>query len=367
MPGVKNFLKTIGKRPYWPLVAVGAVLVVVVAVALFYIFRAPEAPADLIVQEEPVPAQKEEEAQEQDLAMRLIDGVMVPRGQESLRPVAVMVDNYFEARPSVGLASAQLVIEAPVEGSITRFLAFFAQEEDVTVGPVRSARPYYVDWASGYGAVYAHVGGSPAGMAAARSSSVIDADDMLGRDYYQSDPARLRPHDTLASTTKLREFAADSGWEEERAIPAWSYAQEEGQPEGEKPPVEGEGLWINFRSGQNEVSWKYDQEEKEYVRHEGGQPHADADGSEIRAKNVVVVGMKMSILDEIGRRKFDTVGEGQAHVFSAGRHLVGLTWKKEEKTSRMKFLQGETEVLLQPGTTWIEVVPTWGTEWGTSN
>ena len=81
---------------------------------------------------------------------------------EVRRPLAVMIENHIESRPQSGLTSADVVYEAVAEGGITRFMAlFYCNLSDVQVGPVRSARTYYLDWLGEYNnPLYAHVGGA---------------------------------------------------------------------------------------------------------------------------------------------------------------------------------------------------------------
>src|SRR5690606_10910048 len=80
--------------------------------------------------------------------------------QESV--ISVMVDNFFAARPQhSGIRSASVVYEALAEGGITRLMLVFPYQEITRVGPVRSARDYFVDLAEEYGGIYAHAGGSP--------------------------------------------------------------------------------------------------------------------------------------------------------------------------------------------------------------
>ena len=86
---------------------------------------------------------------------QLLDGVMVEPGEENYYPLAVVIDNHFEARPPSGLARANFVIEAPVEGGISRYLAFYSASEQIDeIGPIRSARPYFVDWAREFSGHY---------------------------------------------------------------------------------------------------------------------------------------------------------------------------------------------------------------------
>src|SRR5688572_5513956 len=88
--------------------------------------------------------------------------IVVERYEELPQVLGVLIENAADAWPLSGLDEAFLVIEAPVEGDIPRFIAFFSEESDVDlIGPVRSARPYYVDWNAELSGIYAHVGGSP--------------------------------------------------------------------------------------------------------------------------------------------------------------------------------------------------------------
>ena len=94
---------------------------------------------------------------------RKLDGVCVEL-EKDIDPkiVAVMVENNLEAWPLSGISKANVVYEAPVEGNIPRFMAIYTIDNEIEqVGPVRSARPYYLDWVSENGnAMYMHVGGS---------------------------------------------------------------------------------------------------------------------------------------------------------------------------------------------------------------
>ena len=60
---------------------------------------------------------------------------------EKQRPLAVMVENEYNARPQSGLDRAGIVYEILAEGG-TR-LALYLGEDLEEIGPVRSARPYF--------------------------------------------------------------------------------------------------------------------------------------------------------------------------------------------------------------------------------
>ena len=109
------------------------------------------------------------------LTGRYLDGVMVEVGEENNYPVAVMIDNLKEARPQSGLSKASVVYEAEAEGRITRYLAIYAGGKDVgEIGPIRSARSYFVDWAEEFSAAYIHCGGSPDALVKISKDNVFD-------------------------------------------------------------------------------------------------------------------------------------------------------------------------------------------------
>ena len=90
-----------------------------------------------------------------------LTGVLIEQRTELKQVYGVMIDEHTDARSQSGIDQAFLVIEAPVEAGIPRLLSFFSEAQDVKkIGPVRSARPYFLDWAKEFGALYAHVGGS---------------------------------------------------------------------------------------------------------------------------------------------------------------------------------------------------------------
>ena len=120
-------------------------------------------------------------------------------------PLAVMVDNFPSSRPQTGLGAADIVYEALAEGGITRFLAIYASRDPELVGPVRSARHYYVYWAAEYNAPLVHVMASDEGYAALVNTGLPDlgvlststaatrasCDRMIG--FRRTTPTRRRP------------------------------------------------------------------------------------------------------------------------------------------------------------------------------
>jgi hypothetical protein len=95
-----------------------------------------------------------------------MNGAMYSKQQENWweqhRPLGVMIENHEESRPQSGLSKADIVYEIVAEGGITRFLSIFYCQDAGIIGPIRSARTYFIDFISEYGnfPLYAHVGGA---------------------------------------------------------------------------------------------------------------------------------------------------------------------------------------------------------------
>jgi hypothetical protein len=99
--------------------------------------------------------------------------------------IGVMVENSVDARPQAGLTDAGVVFEAIAEGGITRFLALYQDTEASSVGPIRSIRPYYIDWGLGFDAAFAHVGGSPEALQRIKNDNIKDLDQSFNPNYYE--------------------------------------------------------------------------------------------------------------------------------------------------------------------------------------
>ncbi len=290
---------------------------------------------------------------------RLLDGVNVEDEKEINPPIlAVQVENMVDARPLSGISKARLVYEAISEAGITRLLALYLQNQEVAeIGPVRSARPYYIDWASEYGAMYAHSGGSPEALRIIPSYDILDLNEFSNGKYFWRSKSRYAPHNLYTSTEFLDEaFAAKNG--KVKNFEPWQFKDE---VEYDGRPSEERRIIIHFSTKTYEVGWQYNRETNDYLRYQAGIIQQDRDGSEVRAKNIVVQFVKMTILDDVGRKRIETIGSGEAIIFQDGIKLEG-EWRKNKKGERTKFYDSiGAEIKFNHGVTWVEVVPI-GTE-----
>ncbi len=293
---------------------------------------------------------------------------------------AVMIDNMIESRPPLGLSRAELVYEAPTEAGITRFLAFYClqvstsevsistSEVETSIGPIRSLRPYFFEWAEEWDAPVAHVGGSPEAMARVKNSNVPDLDQYYNGGYFTRSPDRLAPHNVFTNIKKLTLFLNNKFPNFKIEREGWKYKDKEympltssgniyplSEPEGR---VEGSvsEIIVDYLRPEHLIKWVYNKNTNSYLRYQNGAEHRDADGEKISAENVIIQITNIEVFDEIGRRKIRTMGEGKAMVFQDGKMMRG-TWKRPGKNSITRFYNsaGE-EIQFNFGKIWIEIV-----------
>lgn len=293
---------------------------------------------------------------EDQVLRRKINGQEIkPEDNTNLYPVAIMVENAADAWPLTGLDKADLVIEAITEASIPRLVAIFANEENIKkIGPVRSARPYYLDWIEPFEPVYMHVGGSPEALRKIKNYNLVNLDQFFNYQYYWRDKWRYAPHNVYTSSDLIKEALADKELNEVVDYEMWQYKKDK---ELEDRPDEVDDIMLYYTNDYYKVNWQYNKEENNYIRLQAGKIQKMSDGEWIKAKNIIVQVNKMVVLDSVGRKRITTIGEGKAWIFRDGETIEGK-WVKEAKEQRTKYFDNDdNEIEFNGGMTWIEVIP----------
>ncbi len=291
---------------------------------------------------------------------RTLDGLAVPAAEKvNPQTIGIMIENLPVVRPQSGLAGASIVYEALAEGGATRFLALYAGAGDnlAKIGPVRSARPYYTEWASEYDALYGHAGGSPDAIRMIEGFHIKDLNG-IGREgkYFWRDRSIGAPHNLFTSSELLVRVLHDKELREGPTITAWSFKDD--VPLDQRP-ADGQYVRIKFSGKAFETEYHYDRATNSYLRFNAGVVHAEAlTGAQLSAKNVVVQ-MIPNILSvgEKGRLTLDVHGTGKAMLFIDGGVNIG-TWTKVSRTARTQyFFENGSPAVFDRGATWVAVVP----------
>lgn len=286
-----------------------------------------------------------------------LDGEAVNSREESeVRVVGIMIDNHVDAWPQSGVSRAKIVYEAMVEGGITRYFAIFDSTQEVTeVGPVRSARLYFLDWIQEYGdGLYVHSGGSPQALAAIKPRKIFDANEFFWGQYFWRGQHHFAPHNLFISSKNWQAMLSKRSNSSSlfTADMAWKFDQDVGGS-----MASSSELSIIFSVGY-EVAWKYDSGKKQYQRSINSKNERDRDGSEVWARNIIVQVTSVEDIanDDKGRQEIKTVGSGEATILRKGEVVHG-TWEKKSLSGRTRFYDANgQEIVLTPGNTWIEVV-----------
>ncbi len=290
-----------------------------------------------------------------------LTGVLVTPALAARHPIAVMVDDQADARPQSGFNQASVVWQAPAEGGIPRYMMIFGAGDPPAVGPVRSSRQYFIEWAAEWDALYVHVGGSPQAMATLASSGqgqvVYNADEFRwGPTYLWRITERFAPHNVYTDGKHLRELAALVGATAPPAGPAWTFGP--GTALADRPA--GAELEITYPA--NTIAYHYDRVSNTYRRFVEGAPQIDAgDGRQVAPANVVVMTVVFGPLNNGEPYKncleAQDVGTGPALISTNGVTISG-TWGKASISAPTLFYDSAgNEVVFTAGQTFIQVVP----------
>jgi len=271
--------------------------------------------------------------------------------EDAKRPVlGVMIENSTSARPQSGLQEAGVVYEAIAEYGITRFLALFQEANPSNVGPVRSARPYYVDWARSYDAAYGHVGGSPDALAKIKAEGIRDMDQFANAGTYRRISQREAPHNVYTTGDNLRQLAAGKGWNSS------TFTGLSRKKEAKAAAPTATAIDIAISGPTYNVHYDYDAASNSYLRTMAGAAHNDADsGKRIAPKVVIGLATQYGLMADGYHSTYATTGTGAAKIFQDGS-VIEATWKREG-TGNYSFTDAAgKEIKLNPGQTWITAV-----------
>lgn len=335
----------------WPpskqnIIAAGIVAAVAVFTVTGYVLLNKQpAPAKPIVT-----ASKKVEAPKPTTVAAALSGLQVAPEVNQRPVVGVMIENSQAARPQSGLSQAGVIFEAIAEGGITRFLALYQDQQPTNIGPVRSARPYYVQWNESFRAAYVHAGGSQDALANIKAWGVQDLNQFAGGPF-RREPSRASPHNLYSNVVDLANVATQRGYKSEFT----SLERKSASPL--KTPTAGT-IDFAISSALYNSQFVYDGASNSYKRSEGGAPQVDANTNAQLAPSVVVaLIVPLSAGSKTAQggaySNYNPLGSGQAYIFQDGGVTVG-NWHKATNTSQITFTdQAGAAIKLNPGQTWM--------------
>ncbi len=275
------------------------------------------------------------------------------------RPIAVMIDNNKSAWPQAGLNDAYIVYEIIVEGGETRLMALFKGKDLSKIGPIRSSRHYFLDYAMENDAIYVHYGWSPQAESDISTYKVnnINGISESSKNFWRVKDKKS-PHNAVTSTKNILNMANSKKYRttsNQKSV--LNYKKEEVNLE--------EGILANKvkipYSTSNTVSYKYNEETKKYERTSKGTLQKDWDSKEIvSTKNIIITFSQNYTLQDVekkDRQGLKNIGEQKGYYITNGK-AIQITCNKSSRTAKTiyKDLSGN-EIDVNDGNTFIQICP----------
>lgn len=275
------------------------------------------------------------------------------------RPIAVMIDNHSDAWPQAGLQKAYMIYEIIVEGGETRLMALFKGTDVEKIGPVRSARHYFIDYAMENDAIYTHFGQSPQAESDIKKYSINDINGISedGTTFWRVKD-KYAPHNAVTGTKKLLESAKKKNYRttssEESVL---KYTTDEVDLENGKGAI---SVTIPHSTLQT-VKYVYDEENKVYERYARNKLQTDWDTEEpLTIKNIIITfcdNYTLSDPENKGRQGLKNIGTFDGYYITNGKAIKIKCIKnaRDEKTVYQDLEGNEIEV--NDGNTFVNICP----------
>ena len=276
------------------------------------------------------------------------------------RNIAVMINNIKNVWDyQSGLQDAYIVYEIIVEGGYTRLMAIYKDKDTEKIGSVRSARPYFLDYALENDAIYVHFGGSDQALDEAKTLNISNINFLYDSGYYRDKSLKLATeHTAFTSMDRINKQIEKKKYRTTtESEPLLKYTTEEIDLSSIENNQQANKVVINF-SGSRTTTFEYDSNLKVYKRSQNNKEHIDYITKEqYTAKNIITYQVESRSIDSYGRQELKNIGSGNGYYITNG-YIVPITWEKTSRNSKTvyKYMDG-TILEVNDGNTHIEIQP----------
>lgn len=290
------------------------------------------------------------------LAVDPLDGALVDPPSLKHRVSAVMVDNYpIDARPQSGLHDAEIVYEVEAEGGITRYMALYLSSMPAKIGPVRSARTYFVELARPYNALFAHAGENDdvwGPLKLLREDGFADMEEIVGTpEAFWRDNTRDMPHNLYTSVAKLRTSAPNHGWPDSAfKRPAFDF-------DYMRPPVVNAvtvAFWMHYQVDYRRNGFTFERSISGVVQHDRDDPRP------YQVSDIIAIWIPAQVLDNLGDLAMSVYGDFPAAVVRPDR-VEAAHWIATGPDTPPEIVDDAgNPISLARGQIYIEILPQGG-------
>lgn len=349
-PTKKSKKKQSKKQKFQIILAIFFLLLSIILITIYAIF----------INKEDQPTKKYQKTIEHKEKIKIVDE------DSNERPIAIMIDNNIGTAKHAGLQESYINYEIIVEGGLTRIMALFKDKNVSLIGPVRSSRHYFLDYALESDAIYAHFGWS---TYAQRDMKVLGVNNINGltddKPYWRESTA-VAPHNVFTTTDKIRNYAKTKKYSTETSnwkllnyttkkveLNTTQDTQETANPE----LITANKVSIDYSNYQNR-SYTYDNQNEYYLRSMNGNAHIDkVSNTQLNYKNIIIERVNNYNLDNEGRQDLTTTGSGTGYYITNG-YALPINWTKSTRHAKTKYTYSNgTEIKVNDGNTFIQIVP----------
>ncbi len=333
---------------------------------------ATEAPPSIVIEDEPETEPETEafvpinERVEKDgMISSYLTGELVPIEQGCRRPVAVMMSNDKEAAPQYGMMDAGVIYEAPVEGTMNRFMSVIEAYDDLDrIGSVRSCRTYYTYFAREWDAIYAHYGQSSFAKPYLDNVDNINGVDGSGGAAYYRSKDKKSPHNAYTSGEMLDNtidrlgYSRDYSTEYEERGGHFRFNLEEDEIVFEEALSLPAGT-VKPGYTYNAPWFTYDPEDGLYYRYQYGREHM-SDKGQVAVKNIIFQYCPVGHYADTDYLNIDVHEDGYGFIITNGRAMPFASRKDGEFGVTHYYDMEGNEFRINRGKTWICIIDSKG-------
>ncbi|MGV8145630.1 MAG: DUF3048 domain-containing protein [Alkaliphilus sp.] len=315
---------------------------------------------ELIIEEK-----QKETGKPEGKGLNSLTGLWIDENIVLRRPVAVVINNIRKALPQSGISQADIIYETLAEGEITRLIALFKEFDAERIGPLRSARHYFIDFALNHDAVFVHHGVSPLAAAAIKNlkpanlNSLSHLERTLSwRDATRKSQRGMFEHSLYTNAEKILKAWDVVGYRaslKETYKPMFIFRDTDWIPVGRK----AEKVTVHF-SKEYVPEFYFDVERGLYLRNQFGEPHIDEyNGKQLAVKNIFILYTDIWTIrgDKEFRRDMNLLTSGKGKYITNGR-AIPITWSRKSNHSPYTLKDLDGNILeINRGKTWICVFP----------
>lgn len=294
----------------------------------------------------------------------VLTGEYISEKTAKQRPFAVIINNIEYANlHQQGTSQIDVLYEALAEGGITRMLGVFQGTDKIKrLGSVRSARHYFVSFASEWDAIFCHFGQTSYAISKIEELGVNNLSGLsaIGGVVYKRDTSLKPPHNVFTSGEKMLKGAKKLGYrtkiKEEKMAKHFDFYEEDTELASED---ETKYVYLPF-SEYSTCYLKYDEKTKEYKKFEYKTKHVDhKNNKQLSFKNVIIQLVKETNIDRNGyQHLYLHKRKGEGYYITNGKRMK-IKWRKNEEEGTMCYYDMDGNVLnINPGKTYIAAYPT---------